>query len=80
MQNAENTKPEKLLITRKELKEMGIYASNTTLLRWDAAGEFPKRVRMSRTSIAWLLAEIIEWLNDKAGERAQYTPSTDWWR
>jgi predicted DNA-binding transcriptional regulator AlpA len=80
MQHAEKSAITKLLITRKELKEMGILVSNSTLLRWEASGEFPKRVRMSRTSIAWLLAEVEEWLNDRAGERARYEPSTDWWQ
>jgi predicted DNA-binding transcriptional regulator AlpA len=80
MQHVEISTLHKMLITRKEPKEMGIHVSNSTLLRWETAGEFPKRVRMSRTSVAWLLAEIEEWLYEKAGKRAQYAPSTDWWR
>lgn len=80
MQHAENSTLHKMLVTRKERKEMGILVSNSTLLRWEAAGEFPKRVRMSRTSVAWLLAEIETWLKDKAEERAHHQPSIDWWR
>lgn len=61
----------KTLATRNDLKIMGINASNTTLLRWEARGRFPRRIRMAGTSVAWFLSEIEGWLADRAEERAR---------
>ncbi len=48
----------KTLATRADLKRLGINVSNTTLLRWEARGRFPRRIRMAGTSVAWFLSEI----------------------
>lgn len=69
MRHAEKIETKKILITRKELKEMGIPVSNSTLLRWEKVGYFPRRIRMSNTSVAWLLVEIEEWVTEKAEHR-----------
>lgn len=61
---------EKALATRADLKRMGITVSNSTLLRWEARGRFPRRVRLAGTSVAWLLNEIEQWLSDRAEERS----------
>jgi len=53
----------KTLATRADLKRLGINVSNTTLLRWEARGRFPRRIRMAGTSVAWFLSEIEDWLN-----------------
>lgn len=60
----------KTLATRADLKRLGIRVSNTTLLRWEARGRFPRRIRMAGTSVAWLLSEIEDWLEERAAERA----------
>ena len=65
------TQEPKVLATREDLKRLGIVVSNTTLLRWEANGRFPRRVRLAGTSIAWLLPEIEEWSSDRAAERAR---------
>ncbi|MGR3703791.1 MAG: helix-turn-helix transcriptional regulator [Paracoccaceae bacterium] len=61
----------KTLATRDDLKRLGIYVSNTTLLRWEARGRFPRRIRMAGTSIAWFMPEIEDWLSERADERAR---------
>ena len=48
----------KLLLTRGDLPRLGLNLSNTTLLRLEAAGQFPKRVRLGPHSVAWLASEI----------------------
>ncbi len=63
--------PNKKLATRTDLKRMGITLSNTTLLRLEARGRFPRRVRIGGTSVAWLMSELNDWLSDRAEERAR---------
>jgi prophage regulatory protein len=50
---------------------MGINVSNTTKLRWEAQGRFPRRIRMGGTTVAWLMSEIEDWLAERAEERAR---------
>lgn len=59
----------KTLATRDDLKRLGINVSNTTLLRWEARGRFPRRIRMAGTSVAWFIVEIEEWLASRSRER-----------
>jgi Predicted transcriptional regulator len=67
--NDETDKP--LLATREDLKRMGINVSNTTKLRWEAQGRFPRRIRMGGTTVAWLMSEIEDWLAERAEERTR---------
>ncbi|SFR35109.1 transcriptional regulator, AlpA family [Yoonia tamlensis] len=60
----------KTLATREDLKRMGINVSNTTKLRWEAQGRFPRRIRMGGTTVAWFMSEIEEWLAERDAERA----------
>lgn len=59
-----------LVLNRHDLKRMGIKVSNTSLLRWEALGRFPRRIRMAGCSVAWLAAEVEAWLDQRASERA----------
>lgn len=61
----------KTLATRDDLKRMGITLSNTTLLRLEARGRFPRRVRIGGTTVAWLMSELNDWLAERAEERAR---------
>ena len=61
----------KTLASRDDLERLGINVSNTTLLRWEKHGRFPRRIRMAGTSVAWFLSEIEEWLAERAAERAR---------
>ena len=49
---------DRLLLTRGDLPHLGIKVANTTLLRMEAAGSFPKRIRLAPHSVAWLAAEV----------------------
>ncbi|GIT86988.1 AlpA family transcriptional regulator [Roseobacter sp. OBYS 0001] len=62
---------QKALATRADLKRLGIIVSNSTLLRWEARGRFPRRVRLAGTSVAWLLNELEQWLSERAEERSR---------
>lgn len=68
----ELTSGQQALANRADLARLGIKVSNSTLLRWEAAGRFPRRIRMAGTSVAWLLAEIEQWVADRADERSRW--------
>lgn len=61
--------PNKILLTRGDLPRLGLNLSPSTLLRLEAAGKFPKRVRIGAHSVAWLAAEIQEYVAKLAAER-----------
>lgn len=63
---------ERILLNRTDLKRLGILVSNSSLLRWEHAGRFPRRIRMAGTSVAWLKSEVDAWLSDRANERANH--------
>ena len=61
----------KTLATRDDLKRMGINVSNTSLLRWEKQGRFPRRIRMAGTTVAWFVSDLENWLADRSAERTR---------
>jgi prophage regulatory protein len=59
----------RLLYSREHLPRLGINLSNSTMLRLEASGQFPKRVRIGVHSVAWLASEIHEHIAKLAAER-----------
>lgn len=65
-----------IFATRSDLKKLGIHLSNTQLLRLEAVGRFPRRVRLSAGTVSWILEEILEWIEKKsASALAMSTPT-----
>jgi predicted DNA-binding transcriptional regulator AlpA len=62
----------KLLLTRSDLKALGIPGTNTTLLRREADGRFPRRIRIAGTTVCWLASEVDVWLAERAAERDEH--------
>jgi prophage regulatory protein len=48
----------RVLYTRADLRRLGIHISASTLLRLEAAGRWPKRVRIADHSVAWIGEEV----------------------
>lgn len=61
-----------IFLTKADLERLGIFRSNTTLLRWEFAGRFPRRVRLGPTSVCWLRHEVMSWCAERAAERATH--------
>lgn len=59
----------RLLYSREHLPRLGINLSNSTMLRLEASGQFPKRIRIGAHSVAWLASEIHEHIAKLAAER-----------
>ena len=68
----EESQPSKILLSRKDLNLLGIGISNSSLLRWEANDRFPRRIRMSGNSVAWIKSEIDEWLEARKAEREHW--------
>ena len=61
------------LVDRRELRTLVPY-SDTHLRRLEAAGEFPKRVKLGKgpqSRVAWLWLEVTAWMEAKKSARAQ---------
>lgn len=70
MNMTQQTADGRLLYTRKHLLRLGISLSNSSLLRIEAAGKFPKRIRIGAHSVAWIAAEIHDHIDQLAKQRA----------
>ena len=61
---------EKQVVSKKELKTVcGIPYSGQHIARLEAAGTFPKRIRLGQNRVVWLLSEVEEWLNARIALR-----------
>ncbi|WP_414600341.1 helix-turn-helix transcriptional regulator [Chromobacterium vaccinii] len=54
----------KVLINRKKLLAM-IPLSERTIYNLEQRGEFPRRISLTRRSVAWDLAEIEAWIMER---------------
>ena len=62
----------KLLLSRSDLKQLGVTVSNCSLLRWESQGRFPRRIRMAGTTVAWASDEVLDWYHNRLNERMQH--------
>ncbi len=60
---------DRLLISKKELKTIGIPYSPQHIARLEKAGQFPKRVPLGQCRVAWSYKEICEWIADRVARR-----------
>lgn len=57
---------DKRLVSKKELRTVcGIPYTPQHIARLEAAGKFPKRVRLGPNRVAWLLSEVDAWVNER---------------
>lgn len=60
----------KQVVSKKELKTVcGIPYSGAHIARLEAAGQFPRRVRLGQNRVVWLVSEIEEWLDARIAKR-----------
>lgn len=61
---------ENRLVTKKELRSVcGIPYTPQHIARLEAAGEFPKRIKLGRNRVAWVLAEVDSWIAERINLR-----------
>lgn len=59
------------IIDYADLSAKGINASRVTLWRWEKAGKFPKRVRISHLKVVWVEAEVDAYIAARIAARRQ---------
>lgn len=57
------------LISPAGLREKGIVFSKSQLYRLMKAGRFPKTIQVGLKRVAWVEAEIDEWIKERVADR-----------
>ena len=58
------------LVTKKELKSVfGVPYSFAHIARLEAAGKFPKRVKLGACRVAWVSDEVQAWIDERIATR-----------
>ncbi len=58
------------LVTKKELRSLfGVPYSFAHIARLEAAGQFPKRIRLGACRVAWLSDEVQNWIDERVATR-----------
>ena len=56
------------LLSIQAVRQIVLY-SRQHIARLEAAGSFPKRVRLGVGRVGWIEQEVLDWLNDRIAER-----------
>ena len=57
------------LVTRYDIKRLGISLSNTQLIRLERANRFPRRIYLTPSRVVWYAHEVWAWIEARAAER-----------
>jgi len=61
---------ENRLVSKKELRSLcGMPCTPQHIARLEALGQFPKRVRLGRNRVAWVLSEVDAWIAERLIQR-----------
>ncbi|MGU7852981.1 helix-turn-helix transcriptional regulator [Burkholderia orbicola] len=68
MSDLSNTDSSIQLVDRTTVEKM-TSLSKTQIYALMQAGMFPRQINLSARSVAWILAEITQWINDRKRDR-----------
>ena len=64
------------LVSKKDLRLVfGVPYSFAHIARLEAAGQFPKRLRLGACRVAWLSEEVQNWIDERVALRNTASPS-----
>ena len=67
---------DKRLVSKKELKTVcGIPYTPQHIVRLEAAGAFPQRIKLGQNRVAWVFAEVDAWIAQRIASR--HMPDTN---
>ena len=56
------------ILSKRQLKELVLY-SPQHISRLEAAGNFPKRVKLGANRVGWVESEVLDWLQERLDRR-----------
>ena len=56
------------ILSKRQLKELVLY-SPQHIARLEAAGNFPKRVKLGANRVGWVESEVLDWLQERLDRR-----------
>ena len=56
------------ILSKRQVKELVLY-SPQHIARLEAAGQFPKRVRLGQNRVGWVEDEVLDWLQTRLDRR-----------
>ena len=56
------------ILSKRQVKELVLY-SPQHVARLEAAGQFPKRVRLGQNRVGWVEDEVLDWLQQRIDRR-----------
>ncbi|MFI4973125.1 MAG: helix-turn-helix transcriptional regulator [Caulobacterales bacterium] len=56
------------LLSKRSVREIVLY-SPQHIARLEAAGQFPKRVRLGAGRVGWVKQEVLDWVHARIAER-----------
>lgn len=62
------------MLSKRQVTELVLY-SPAHIARLEAAGLFPKRVKLGNNRVGWVESEVLEWLQARIDARETSTPS-----
>ncbi|MCG3267132.1 AlpA family transcriptional regulator [Yoonia sp. I 8.24] len=63
------------MLSKRQVSEMVLY-SPQHIARLEAAGAFPKRVKLGHNRVGWLEGEVQDWIQRRVAERDQQISSS----
>jgi prophage regulatory protein len=60
----------KKMLSKRQVKELVLY-SPQHIARLEAAGQFPKRVKLGANRVGWIEEEVLAWLDERIEARDQ---------
>jgi len=60
------------ILSKRQLKELVLY-SPQHIARLEAAGNFPKRVKLGANRVGWVESEVLDWLQIRLDRREDAT-------
>ena len=64
---------QRLLVNRKQLRDLGICICPTHIDRLERAGKFPKRIKLGayrESRVVWRFEEVVAWIEERASQTA----------
>ena len=58
------------MLSKRQLKELVLY-SPQHIARLEAAGSFPKRVKLCNNRVGWIEQEVLDWLQIRIDARVK---------